>query len=172
MSNDTAEGNIMCCRIDIPSGVDHLTLWFLGTYATGAQQWDSDFGKNYIFRFMVEDFDVDKAEVVPDAAKPLAWFRVEATAAPDVTDIGVDYQVVNQAAAFQSPHEFLALSPSGPPDAEGNRKWSGAAPVPRNAVIQLSFRYQAWGNEHFDTNSGHGYTTWSGARSDPQAGVL
>ena len=172
MSNDTAEGNIMVCSIDIPAGVDHLTLWFLGTYASGARYWDSNFGKNFFFRFMVEDFDVDRCEVLPDATKPIAWFQVDLTTAPDVTDIGIDYQVVNQPAGWQSPHEFLALSASGESDTSGNRKWSGSAPVPRNAVIKLAFRYHAWGNEHFDTNSGHGYTTWPGARSDPQAGVL
>lgn len=172
MSNDTGEGNVIQCHIDIPSGVDHVTIWFRGRYASGAEQWDSNFGRNFIFRFMVEDFHVDKAEVVRDATKPIAWFRMDVTAAAEVTDIGVDYQVVNQSEGFQSRHEFLALSPAGIPDAEGGRKWSGSAPVPQNAVIKLTFRYHAWGNEHWDTNTGHGYTTWPGAERDPGAGVL
>jgi hypothetical protein len=169
MSNDTAEGNIMVCHIDIPLNVDHVTLWFLNTGKSGAEYWDSNFGNNYFFRFMVEDFDVDLVEVVPDPAKPIAWFRVETTAAPDVTDIAVEYRVVNHES---SPHESLALAPAEPPDASGKRKWSGAAPVPANAVIKFSFLYNAWGNAHTDTNSGHGYTTWPGATRDPQAGVL
>lgn len=176
MSNDTAEGTIMVCHIDIPPDVDHITLWFLNTGKSGARYWDSNFGKNYIFRFMVDDFDVDLVEVVPDPVKPTAWFRVDATAAPDVTDIVVEYRVVNQPAespAQQSnPHEALALAPAGPPDASGKRKWSGAAPVPANAVVKFSFIYSAWGNLHTDTNSSHGYTTWPGAVRDPQAGVL
>jgi hypothetical protein len=176
MWNDTAEGTIMVCRIAIPQGVDHVTLWFLNTGKSGAEYWDSYFGKNYIFRFMVEDFDVDSVEVTPDPAKPLAWFRVEATAAPDVSGIGVLYQVVNQPAG-PDPHvfhrqEYLPLSAVGPPDALGKRKWFGSAPVPQNAVIKLSFTYNAWGNVHTDTNSGYGYTTWAGAKRDPQGGVL
>jgi hypothetical protein len=95
MSNDTAEGTIMVCHIDIPPDVDHVTLWFLTTGESGAQYWDSNFGKNYIFRFMVDDFDVDLVEVVHDPAKPVAWFRIEVTAAPDVTGMDVVYRIVN-----------------------------------------------------------------------------
>ena len=176
MSNDTAEGTIMVCHIDIPPGVDHITLWFLNTGKSGAEYWDSDSGKNYIFRFIVDDFDVDLVEVVADSAKPMAWFRVDVSAAPEVTNMGVVYRVVNQPAGGPTheslPHEYLALAPAGPPDSPGRRKWSGSAPVPQNAVIKLSFRYEAWGNVHTDTNSGHGYTTWPGAKPDHQAGVL
>jgi Family of unknown function (DUF6209) len=176
MSHDTAEGTILVCRIAIPQGVDHVTLWFRKTDPSGAQSWDSDYGKNYIFRFMIEDFDIDSVEVAPDPAKPMAWFRVQATAAPDISDLGVFYQVMNQPAGphLRAPHpqEFLALLPESPPDVSGKRKWSGAAPVPQNAVIKLTFSYHAWGNVHTDTNSGHGYLTWPGARKDPQAGVL
>lgn len=176
MSLDTAEGNIMVCNIDIPQGVDHVTLWFLRTDRSGAQSWDSQFGKNYIFRFMVGDFDVDLVEVNPDPAKPVAWFHVEVTAGPDVTDISVVYRVVNEPpgahAHEEHPHEVLALAPAGPPDASGKRRWSGSAPVPQNAVIRYSFLYTAWGNIHTDTNSGYGYVTWLGAKRDIQAGVL
>lgn len=176
MSNDTAEGTVMVCHIDIPDDVDHVTLWFLNTGKSGAQYWDSNFGKNYIFRFMVEDFQVDVAEVVSDPAKPMDWFVIKATAAPDLTDLVVEYRVVNQPAGTpvgeSSPPESMQLETAGPPATSGKRKWSGTAPVPQNAVIKFSFKYTAWGNVHSDSNSGHGYTTWPGAKRDPQAGVL
>ncbi len=176
MSNDTGEGTIMSCHITIPPGVDHVTLWFLNTGKSGAEYWDSNFGRNYIFRFMVDDFQVDSVEVVADPAKPLAWFRIETTAAPDVTGIEVEYRVVNQPAGVPvrelNPPRSLTLTPVGSPDGSGKRKWSGSAPVPQNAVIKFSFQYTAWGNVHYDTNSGQDYTTWPGAKRDPQAGVL
>lgn len=176
MSLDTAEGNIRVCNINIPQGVDHVSLWFLGTEPSGAQSWDSNFGKNYIFRFMVEDFDVDVVEVKPDPTKPMAWFHAEVTAVPDVADISVVYSVVNEQpgthAHEEHPHEYLGLAAAGSPDASGKRKWSGSAPVPQNAVIKYSFLYTAWGNIHTDTNSSHGYVTWPGAKRDIQAGVL
>jgi hypothetical protein len=171
MSNDTAEGAIMVCRIDIPPDVDHVTLWFLNTGKSGAEYWDSNSGRNYIFRFVVQDFDVDTVQVIPDPGKPQAWFRVELTASPDISSVGVSYRIANASPPADA-REYLALTPAGPPSPSGKQKWSGSAPVPENAVVKFSFQYSAWGNDHEDTNGGNDYVTWPGAAYDPQTGVL
>ncbi|MEO8131321.1 MAG: DUF6209 family protein, partial [Bryobacteraceae bacterium] len=77
MSNDTAEGTIMVCRLDIPHDIDHVSIWFENTGKSGAEYWDSRNGQNYIFRFVAVDIEVDAVKVVPDPEKPLAWFHVD-----------------------------------------------------------------------------------------------
>lgn len=171
MSNDTAEGTIMVCSIQIPEGVDHVSIWFLNTGKSGAKYWDSNFGQNYIFRFVVADFEVESAKVIPVAENSHAQFELEVKAAPDVSGIGASYWVANAAVPAVAPSWF-ALSPVGAPDESGWQKWAGSLAVPKNAVVRFTFRYSAWGNEHVDTNSDHGYLTWPGAVRDPQAGVL
>jgi hypothetical protein len=171
MSNDTGEGTILVCRIEVPQYTDHLSIWFLNTGKSGAQYWDSNFGKNYIFRFVVEDLENEHVEIVHDPNGPLSWFNVEVTASPDVSDLAVLYRIMNDPAASQE-DKRLPLTPEGPPDGAGKRKWKGSAPVPEKAVVRFTFAYNAYGNPHTDTNSGKGYLTWRGAERDTQAGVL
>jgi len=171
MSNDTAEGTIMVCSIEIPEGVDHVSIWFLNTGKSGAEYWDSNSGRNYIFRFAVADFEVKSAKVVPVAENSHAEFEVEVKAAPDVSAIGVSYWIANAEVRAVAPSWF-ALSRAGVPDDSGWQQWTGSLRVPENAVMRFTFAYTAWGNEHVDTNGDRGYTTWPGAERDPQAGVL
>lgn len=171
MSNDTAEGTIMVCSIQIPEGVDHVSVWFLNTGKSGAEYWDSNFGRNYIFRFAVADFEVESVKVVPVAENSHAQFEVEVKAVPDVSGIGVSYWVAN-ASVPAGEASWFALSPAGAPDDSGWQKWSGSLAVPENAVVRFTFRYSAWENEHVDTNGNRGYLTWPGAVPDAQAGVL
>jgi hypothetical protein len=171
MSNDTAEGTIMVCSIYIPEGADHMSIWFLNTGKSGAEFWDSNFGRNYIFRFVVEDFQVESVKVVPVPEKSLAQFEVELKVASDVSSIGVSYWIANASVPAAAP-SYLALRQMGPPDESGRQKWSGSVPVPQKAVVRFTFQYSAWGNEHVDNNSDHGYLTWPGAVRDLQAGVL
>lgn len=170
MSNDTAEGSIMVCRIDIPQGVDHITLWFQNTGKSGAEYWDSNNGANYLFRFVAEDFHVDSVKVLSDPAKPLGWFNIDLTAVADVSAISVIYRVANDPA--QSTGVTLALTAAPTPEPSGSRKWSGSAPVPPDAVVKFTFIYSAWGQEHTDTNNGNEYITWKGAKPERLAGVL
>jgi hypothetical protein len=171
MSNDTAEGTIMVCSIQIPPDVDHVSLWFLNAGKSGAEYWDSNFGKNYIFRFVVADLDVESVKVVQVPGTHQSQFEVDLTAAPDVSQVGVSYWITNASPPAAAP-SYLALSPTGPPDTSGHLKWSGAVAVPQNAVVKFSFVYSAWGNQHEDTNGGHRYLSWPGAVYDRAAGVL
>lgn len=172
VSDDTGEGTMMICRIDLPPDADHLTVWFLNTGKSGAQYWDSNSGRNYVFRFVVEDLLIDSVEVVHDPKDPMSWFRIEVKASQEVSGLGVLYRIMNDPAAVREVDTLLPLTPAGPPDSEGKCKWSGSAPVPENAVVRFTMAYNSYGNPHADTNNGKGYLTWIGSKPDPQAGVL
>ena len=170
MSNDTGEGTIMVCRIEIPQDVDHITIWFQNTGKSGAEYWDSRHGANYLFRFVAEDFQVDSVKVLTDPAKPLGLFRIDLTAAAEVSAISVLYRIANDPAQPTSATLPLTSAPSQ--ESAVSRKWSGSAPVPPDAVVKFTFRYSAWGHEHIDTNNGSEYVTWNGAKPERLAGVL
>jgi len=171
VGNDPGEGTMMICRVDLPQDADHLTVWFLNTGKSGAQFWDSNFGRNYIFRFVVEDLHIHFAEVFHDPHDPLSWFRIEVLASPEISDLAVLYRIMNQPSAVLEEDVRLPLTP-GPPDSEGRCKWSASTPVPENAVVRFTLAYNTYGNPHADTNSGNGYLTWIGAEPNPQAGVV
>jgi hypothetical protein len=171
LSNEPGEGTMMTCGITLPEDADHLTVWFLNTGKSGAQFWDSNFGRNYIFRFVVEDLDIESVAVVRDAKGPLSWFKIEVAALAEVSDLAVLYRIMNDPSAGRE-DKRLELTSIGTPDSAGRLKWSASTPVPENAAVRFTFAYNAYGNPHADTNSGKGYLTWAGAKKDLAAGVL
>jgi hypothetical protein len=170
-SSDPGEGTMMIGRIDLPPGADHLTLWFLNTGKSGAKYWDSNFGNNYTFRFVVDDLEIAFARVVHDANDPLSWFEMEILALPEVYDLVVIYRSINDPVQARK-DDRLALTPAGSVDAQGKRKWLGRTSVPETAVVRFALAYKAYGNPHVDTNSSKGYYTWAGAKRNLEAGVL
>jgi hypothetical protein len=169
VSNEIGEGTMMTGRIDLPDDADHLTLWFLNTGGSGAIYWDSNYGRNYIFRFIVEDLHVESVEVVSDGKAPFSRFKIEMMALPEVTDLTVEYRIMNDRALQVD--QKLPLVP-GPLNDKGERPWSGQAAVPENAVVRFTLFYNAYDYSHTDTNSGNGYLTWTGATRNIEAGVL
>ena len=170
-SNEPGEGTMMLGRVDLPKDADHFTVWFLNTGKSGAEFWDTNFGRNYVFRFVVDDLTIESVAVVKDPNRPLSWFRVAISASPEISDLAVLYRIMNGPSPDKE-DQSLPLIPAGPPDSGGSRKWTGTTPVPETAVVRFTFTYNAYGNPHSDTNSGKGYLTWFGAQRDTEAGVL
>lgn len=168
---EPGEGTMMICSIDLPADADHLTLWFLNTGKSGAQFWDSNFGRNYIFRFVANDFHVTSVRVVRDTTKPISWFELQIVARPEIYDLIALYRIMNDPAQANT-EQHLALTPSSSLNSEGLRPWSGRSTVPEKAVVQFIITYNAFGNAHSDTNSGKGYLTWPGAVRNIEAAVL
>lgn len=171
VDNEPGEGTMMICSIELPADADHLTLWFLNTGKTGAQFWDSNFDRNYIFRFVTNDFHITSVRVVPDTTKPMSWFEMQIVAQPEIYDLIAAYGIMNAPTQTKTEHH-LVLTPSSSLNSEGLRPWSGRTPVPQNAVVQFTITYNAYGNPHRDTNSGKGYLTWPGAVRNVEAAVL
>jgi hypothetical protein len=172
ISNEPGEGTMMLSRINIPDDADHLTLWFLNTGKSGAEYWDSNFGRNYIFRFVVEDINITDVGVEHDAKKPVSNFHIEVEASPEVDEVTVLYRIMNGPGSPKEQDIPLPLNMTGTPAPTQKRRWSGTTAVPEGAVVRFTVTYNSYGNPHADTNSGKGYLTWEGAKANREAGVI
>ena len=170
LTNEPGEGTMMQCKIQVPQDTDHLTVWFLNTGKSGAQYWDTNLGKNYVFRFVVDDIEVDSVGVEPEAGGT-SKFHIEVLTAPEVEEFQVLYRIMNDPNAPKDQDSTLPLErlESG---STGRRRWAGSTAVPNGAVVRFTMRYKAYGNFHADTNSDKGYLTWTGAERNREAGVL
>lgn len=172
ITDEVGEGTMMLCRIEVPHDADHLTLWFLNTGTSGAEYWDSNFGRNYIFRFVVEDLEIVSVGVERSSTTRKERFQIEVQASSAVEDVAVLYRIMNDPAAPKDKDMRLELKTDLPISVSEKRKWSGSAPVPADAVVRFTVTYLSYGNAHADTNSGKGYLTWAGAQRNREAGVL
>jgi hypothetical protein len=145
-SDDPVEATMMTTSIDIPTDAEELILWFMNTGRSGFQYWDSDYGRNYIFRFTSIDIQGENATVIGDA------FEVEITALPVVENVAVDFKVIN--------HPPLAGSVPLIPGAiaDGRRSWSvRGIKVPIGANVWFTFTYAVDGRQFVDDNDGAGF---------------
>jgi hypothetical protein len=149
-----------------------LTLWFLNTGASGAEYWDSNYGRNYVFRFTVEDVEIASVGVERQADAPMSRFQIEVSASPEVEDLSVLYRIMNDPAAPKGQDARLPLRREPSPDPARAQKWSASVPVPAGAVVRFALAYIAYGNPHTDSNNQRGYLTWAGAQPDREAGVV
>ena len=172
ITNEPGEGTMMNCRIELPQDADHLTLWFLNTGKSGAEYWDTNFGRNYVFRFVVDDLKIKSVGVKHDSTIPLSQFRIEVLASPEVENLTVLYRIMNDPLVPKNSDTRLDLSVQGAADSSGKCLWSASTPVPEGAVVRFTLAYVSYGIPHTDTNSGAGYLTWAGAEVNREAGVL
>jgi hypothetical protein len=169
-STEVGEGTMMTGRITIPASAEFLTIWFLNTGSSGAEYWDSDFGQNYQFRFVVEDLAIDSVAVTRDPKREAAQFEIRVTAEPDISELAATYRVMNHGGSTAMHRLQLAVLEQRTP--AGKRQWQGSVPVPRDAVVRFTLSYRLDGEIHTDTNSGYGYLIWPGAERNVEAGVL
>lgn len=167
---EPGEGTMVIGRIELPEDAQFLEVWFVNKGASGAEYWDSNFGRNYLFRFVADELHVTRAEVTHEAGEPLGRLEVDIAAVADIDAIYVAYHIANAPAASRR-HEVLALARTGTTSGE-LQDWSGAVAVSEDAVVRLTFRYAVDGSEHTDTNSGRGYVIWPGSTRNPEFGVL
>jgi hypothetical protein len=166
---EPGEGTMMVADITIDPAAEYLSLWFLNTGRSGAEYWDSNFGRNYRFRFVVQDLHIDLVRVAPVPGTPQSTFHIDVSTRPDVSDLEVVYRVMNEG-TMHPQERRLPLSPRGLQ--AGTRRWTAETPVLEGAVIKFSLFYTAGGIPYHDTNSGKEYVTWAGSKPDREAGVL
>jgi hypothetical protein len=146
ISDDPVEATMMTASIPIPEDAEELVLWFLNTGRSGADQWDSNLGANYVFRFTSIDIQGENATVAGDE------FEVDITALPVVENVIVDYKVINHPPISGS----VPLTPGT--IANGRRPWSAhGIPVPTGANVWFTFRYTVDGRAFVDDNDCAGF---------------
>ncbi|MEA2462951.1 MAG: hypothetical protein QOJ98_698 [Acidobacteriota bacterium] len=155
IADDPAEATFMTTSIDIPEDAQELIMWFMNTGQSGRQFWDSDYGANYIFRFTSLDIQGESATVVSDPQTPYGGFQVSMTALPEVENVVVNFNVINNPPdnPFAGNVPLLAGALEN-----GRRSWAVAGvAVPRGANIRFNFTYTVGGRTFTDDNDGAGF---------------
>ena len=136
----------------VPADADWIEIWFRFVDQQGRNVYDSDYGKNFKFRFLAEDVDITHASVAHDAASPLdkLWCRVEAS--PSVSAIRVRYRVLNTHPPTD--RKVVPLEKSGEA-ASGRIVWElRDESVPHRAVVQFDVEYWVDGERFKENNQG------------------
>jgi len=143
-SDDPVEATMLTTTIEIPADAWYLTIWFSADNGS----WDSDNGRNYMFRFTSIDIQGEHASVVGQL------FRVELTAAPFVDSVAVNYAVINNPS-----QQYRGSIPLNAGDLENGRlPWSAEnITVPNGATVQFAFAYSVDGRQFLDDNDGQGF---------------
>ena len=68
-------------HVPVPVNASEVILWFVNTGRSGAVYYDSDYGRNYWFRFVQNDIRVLSDQVVSDPETPYSGFGVQVSAA-------------------------------------------------------------------------------------------
>jgi hypothetical protein len=165
------QGTMLIGTIDVAADSEYLAVWFLNTGRSGTQYWDSNFGRDYYFRFVVQDLHIDLVRVAAVPDSPISTFRIVVAARSEVSELSVLYRVMNDRSGHREEHR-LPLAPEQSAQPAGKRAWSAVTNVPEGAVIQFSLVYTAAGIAYHDTNSGIMYVTWAGSQPNREAGVL
>ncbi|MGD0044503.1 MAG: DUF6209 family protein [Isosphaeraceae bacterium] len=149
-------GTIMEAHVPVPLNASEVILWFVNTGRSGAVYYDSDYGRNYWFRFVQNDIRVLSDELVSNPEMPYSGFGVQVSAAPALTGVSVHYRVLNMP---KNPMEATVPLQMTGPSAGGNLNlWSIAkVVVPYRSVISFDILYSTEGRTFIDDNHGRGY---------------
>lgn len=141
----TGQGPMLKGEFRVPEDAEWIQVWFTFVDRSGQTQYDSEFGRNYTFRFLHEELQVERATVEGEPDRPLALFRCRVLAAAGIQELTVRYRIVNG----PSPAEELwaALQWTGQTDPEGCVYWElPPTPVPCGAVLAFDLHYLLDGN--------------------------
>ena len=165
--DEPGSGTMLTGEIAIPADAGEFVLWFVNTGGSGSVYYDSDFGKNYGFPFLVCDVRVAAGQVVPDPAGAHSQFSAEIHAAPEVANVVLDYRVTNRGPVAPEPTR-VALTPTDATD-DGWQIWStGSINVPFAAVVSYSVTYTRGNRTYFDDNDHRGYLASQPAADAPE----
>ena len=135
----------------IPEDAQWIKIWFKFINHTGGEEFDSDFGRSFTFRFFTQDANVTHASVAHDPAAPVdkLWIRVEAD--PAVTAINARYRILNS----KSPDDRIVAALSKTGEANGRSVWELRNEMaPHGAVIQFDSEYWIDSERYKDNNQG------------------
>ena len=150
----TGQGSMLHAEIFIPDAARELIVWFSYTDGHGEVHYDSDYGKNYRFRFVKLDIDVLQAVVTSDPQTPYSGFGVEVATAPSVTQVFVRFIAID---APSFPKSTVPLTRTGATP-EGRSLWSAfGIAVPYRATIRFKIFYVIGGVRYKDDNGGKYY---------------
>ncbi len=150
----TGQGSMLHAELFIPDTAQEIIVWFSYTDSQGNIHYDSDYGKNYRFRFVKLDIDLLQAVVTSDPQTPYSGFGVEVATISTVTQVLVRFMALD---APSFPKSTVPLSRTGTTP-EGRIIWSAfGIAVPYRATIRFKLYYVIDGFRYKDDNGGKYY---------------
>ena len=152
----------------IPGDAAWVSVWFTYQGAGGRVFYDSNFGKNFRFRFYRDEIEILQTDVIDDPGQPLGRFVCRVAANRCVQRVIARYRVVNRQPV--APDTSVDLQHTGESDEHGHPIWeTHDVLVPKDAVIAYDLVYFADDRPFKDNNQGN-YFLACDPRKREQAG--
>ncbi len=155
-------GEVMGQTFDIPPDADELVLWFSNSGRSGRVFYDSDYGRNYRFRFPGHDIRLVSARFSAEGDDEYGGLSVAVSTPPTVCNVGLEYSISTDQGPYPS-KGCICLEVTG----EENRRkqWSiSEYMVPARRGLEFSISYQIGGHRFRDDNGGRGYEAMTVSR--------
>jgi hypothetical protein len=147
------DGAVLRTTFTVPSDAEWVMVWFSYTDSDGHTLYDSDFGKNFMFRFLARDLMLLEAAVVSEAGRPTATFICRVSTAPEVDSVRVRYRITNQRP--EPPRRVVELSQGPGPDVSARRIWEARdITVPPHSTLAFDLQYFVGDRIFKDDNQG------------------
>ncbi len=138
---------------DIPADADWVEVYFTYQDAGGRIYYDSNWGKNYRFRFYQIEIHVIDSTIVVQPSRPLNEFLATVAAAPVVDRLIARYRILNSPTPLAETAVDLVRTEKL--DEHGHVIWTTqGVQVPNQAVVVYDLIYYAEGRPFRDDNQG------------------
>lgn len=146
----TGQGSMLIQEFFIPSDAEEFIIGF--SYLDpnkGETRYDNDYGACFHFRWPYHDAWVRKAHVVDDPASATSRFELEVGAIPSVTEVWVNWRLVNSEARLK---EVVPLIDTQQIDG-GAKIWTFQESVPKGAIVRFKLYYYVNGRRYKNDNA-------------------
>ncbi len=152
-ADPTGQGFVLTGVIEVSPSAEELILWFSAKAPDGQVLWDTDYGKNFHFRFADEGIQILEAAIGSQPGRATSSFRVSVAAPTESESVQVRYRVLYPAG---SDEEFtIGLDASGKQAPGGGEIWSKSdVAVPYHATLAFDVLYFIHGRRYKDDNDG------------------
>ncbi|HWR49855.1 MAG TPA: DUF6209 family protein [Bryobacteraceae bacterium] len=146
------QGSMLTASTAVPAEARFVELWVSGQMSDGLH-WDSDYGRNYWFRFPYADIHIESAIVLP-RERGQAQFILDVRGVPEIERVSVRF--FNAAASVPVRREEQLREAQR--TAEGRRRWTLEDQVAPTSLVKFKMYYWIEGRRYKDDNSGAYYT--------------
>jgi hypothetical protein len=156
------DGAVLSTTFTVPPDAEWVMAWFSYADSDGHTLYDSDFGRNFMFRFLARDLILLEAAVVSETGRPTATFICRVAIAPAVDSVRARYRITNQrpepSRRAVELHQAAGLDISGRPEAgsqDGMDIWETRdVTVPPDSTLAFDLQYSVGDRIFKDDNQG------------------
>lgn len=145
----TGYGSMLFQELTLPPDAEEVIVWFDYRSSDGQVHYDSDYGRNFWFRFLTRDVRPHELTSTANGSARQLGLAVD----PRATQVSVHYRLLEKGVPGQ-PRE-APLKDTGHRDSEGCRIWVlPDAALPIGAPVVFDLAYQMNGRTYLDDNGG------------------